>query len=1331
MTWLKIIVVLVLIFVVGSPRLARSSGFSNTTASFTQHSIDTALTPFFVHASDLDGDNDIDLFAPGTTDADSYLRLYWYKNNGSQSFTRDYVSESDFGYDRAIPADIDGDSVMDVLASSSTTSNGLVWYEYQSGTSSFSEAQVISNTHSADTLIATDLDGYQSIDVVTAQYNHLTWWENKGSRNLEPHKIGTTARSVFPVDYDMDTHVDLITTEDYKVIWWENDGGSPPQFTNHTLIDTTDPEYQDIQYIYSIVASDFDDDGDIDLAGAGNHKFVLWRNDGNFTFTELMIDSYFEFAEHLRPGDMDNDGDVDLVGAAHHGGIAWYINDGIGSFQKETIIGSSYRDLDNMVVVDVNKDGKSDVVSCQADEVYADESIDWFENGLVTPGNVKQAHFRIGYDKPLDAMTWYDVTDTGAANVPRETNFRVRFQVYNDGGQTSYWQPQLEWSAAASSGFSKVPLSSSSAPFYVTDTGRFSDGATISSSDFALGLGVGTPQSGVAYDTSNPSSLEKSLVYGYYTEIEFNVRANNNAAHDTIYYFRLTDAGIPIDAYEVASAVVEMVGVQGVVSGVVNDTEINGLGNVNVGLDGAVEDSTNSSGEYHINTDPGSYEIEFDLQGYWEMTDTLTIVGGEEVEKNVVMVAKSGCLTSDTSCALSLFKMIPIVGTVTQVADVANIANELCQVGNLYEDGEYTQCAAKIALWLAQAAEVPVISQLLDLAEGARTVECVVDRLDEVGQHLGKVAIAFWDFLKNESGEDTVIVFQLKDGLQFNQVDAAASGGIDFVMTDSQGNTLEFTDDQIKERSIYGSYGLASENGGYTIGIVSQPSADFSLSFSSTVSGNFDFDVILPQGGGASTRLTYNDLHLDPQTIGSLEIDSGSNTFTIKLVSPTSIVEVQPDSIMHSVREVYLPLTLQASFSGISGGWDSDVRVNDTSGDDFQVYPDMTSGPDGTLHAVWEDYRNGEYRYGSDIYYAYSSDRGQTWSADKRVNDDTPGSAAHRKPRITVSPAGDVYVVWQDYRNDPNPSDPSKTSEYYQNPDIYLAKLAKGQIAFGTNVLVYDQGDWQDSPDVVVDVSGIVYVAWYDRTGDYHYGNSLVAKSINSGASFGNPVTADNHTAWALDPRLAVDRANEIISLVYQGHPQYYKPYYTRSTDGGISWSTDRRLDVGESIDWYDATRQIKIAADDAGHIFVIWADERHDTDNCYTGCKSGHDEFDIYGTQSSDGGVNWSSSNVMVNDDSTFAYITYPDVVFTPDGTLVAVWRDQRSGDSNGDIYCAVSTDYGVSWSMNVRVDHAASGFDASWPVIVASPSGKVFALWQDYRNDDWDIYMTQIGSP
>lgn len=46
-SWLKILVVLVLIIVVGSPRIARSSGFSNTIASYKQHSIDMAHTPFF------------------------------------------------------------------------------------------------------------------------------------------------------------------------------------------------------------------------------------------------------------------------------------------------------------------------------------------------------------------------------------------------------------------------------------------------------------------------------------------------------------------------------------------------------------------------------------------------------------------------------------------------------------------------------------------------------------------------------------------------------------------------------------------------------------------------------------------------------------------------------------------------------------------------------------------------------------------------------------------------------------------------------------------------------------------------------------------------------------------------------------------------------------------------------------------------------------------------------------------------------------------------------------------------------------------------------------
>jgi hypothetical protein len=407
--------------------------------------------------------------------------------------------------------------------------------------------------------------------------------------------------------------------------------------------------------------------------------------------------------------------------------------------------------------------------------------------------------------------------------------------------------------------------------------------------------------------------------------------------------------------------------------------------------------------------------------------------------------------------------------------------------------------------------------------------------------------------------------------------------------------------------------------------------------------------------------------------------------------------------------------------------WGYDRRV-DNAPDGHQLFPDMVSGPDGTLYAVWEDYRDGEYRKSSDIYLAYSTDKGKSWSADIRVNDS--GDAARRNPHLAAAPNGDVYVVWQDYRRDPNPTDPGLTREDAQNPDIYLAKLPKGGSAFGNDMLVYDQKDWQDAPDVAVDSQGRVYVTWYDRTDDIYYGNSVVARSMDGGTSFGAPVIAEDHYAWALTPRLEIDRSTDRLHLVYQGHPRYYKPYYTQSSDGGSTWSADLRLDQGPDREWYDAARGIVVAVDEMDHVLVIWHDEREDADNCYTGGASCHDEFDIYANYSHDGGSSWlTENNVRVNDDSDYDNITRPSAAFALDGRLIAVWRDNRMGEAEGDIYMAVSSDFGVNWSTNRRVDHAPAASNADYPVVVIGLEEEVFVLWQDYRNGDWDIYLTSMG--
>jgi len=69
----------------------------------------------------------------------------------------------------------------------------------------------------------------------------------------------------------------------------------------------------------------------------------------------------------------------------------------------------------------------------------------------------------------------------------------------------------------------------------------------------------------------------------------------------------------------------------------------------------------------------------------------------------------------------------------------------------------------------------------------------------------------------------------------------------------------------------------------------------------------------------------------------------------------------------------------------------------------------------GSIYVVWQDGRNGQ----SDIFVSYSRDRGMTWSAAKKVNDDATTNAQFF-PFVSVAPTGRVDVVFYDRRLDPN-----------------------------------------------------------------------------------------------------------------------------------------------------------------------------------------------------------------------------------------------------------------------------------------------------------------------
>ena len=74
-------------------------------------------------------------------------------------------------------------------------------------------------------------------------------------------------------------------------------------------------------------------------------------------------------------------------------------------------------------------------------------------------------------------------------------------------------------------------------------------------------------------------------------------------------------------------------------------------------------------------------------------------------------------------------------------------------------------------------------------------------------------------------------------------------------------------------------------------------------------------------------------------------------------------------------------------------------------------------GPSGTLHVVYEDRR--ERPLGArEIYYVRSTDGGTTWSPPDLINDDDPALRySHFNPNMSMAPNGRIDLVWWDFRD--------------------------------------------------------------------------------------------------------------------------------------------------------------------------------------------------------------------------------------------------------------------------------------------------------------------------
>lgn len=234
--------------------------------------------------------------------------------------------------------------------------------------------------------------------------------------------------------------------------------------------------------------------------------------------------------------------------------------------------------------------------------------------------------------------------------------------------------------------------------------------------------------------------------------------------------------------------------------------------------------------------------------------------------------------------------------------------------------------------------------------------------------------------------------------------------------------------------------------------------------------------------------------------------------------------------------------------------------------------PSVAVAPDGAVHVLWTARVEAGEQHGTDVYLSSSTDRGQSFTTEVKVNDDkVPG--AHGMHSLAVAGDGRIYAAWLDERNvhTPKPSTKGEGHHMESNRDVYLAYSTDGGRSFSANKKVASEACPCCKTALTVSPDGTLYAGWRQvLPGSFRH--IAVAGSNDGGKNFSTPVIVSDDR-WVLQgcpvsgPSLSVDRASGNLKVVWYaaGEGTAAGVYFAESKDKGQSF-TPRQLLSQETV---------------------------------------------------------------------------------------------------------------------------------------------------------------------
>jgi hypothetical protein len=367
-------------------------------------------------------------------------------------------------------------------------------------------------------------------------------------------------------------------------------------------------------------------------------------------------------------------------------------------------------------------------------------------------------------------------------------------------------------------------------------------------------------------------------------------------------------------------------------------------------------------------------------------------------------------------------------------------------------------------------------------------------------------------------------------------------------------------------------------------------------------------------------------------------------------------------------------------------------------------YPKMQQNAAGTMVVCYLE-RNGAT---SQIYTTVSKDAGATWSMPMKANTvATKILGYQRQPRTALSNDGTLHMVWTDQR-------PSSTQV-----GTYYSRSTDDGATWTMRKLISDTNDtrYQDFSYVAVDDLNNVYIT---------YLSSLKGTSDGYEHVFLRTST-DTGVTWSAERRVdafpmggSCECCQQQLRVTAEGHVYVvFRSNISNRRDVWLARSMDRGVTFEEPIliqsqPWnipMCPTSGPSIVLDSYENAHISWQDSRDAVKQPV-----------VYYAK-----LPFMSRATPVNVDLSSKVVdtgTWPEIAIRPDGGAVSVVYESRSGSQY-----ALSTDGGDTFTSTDLTDQL--GFKESLSIVWSS-AGRPFMAWQGARGSYYDVFTAEdLGTP